>query len=113
MKNQEVLEAKSSGIEDLEVQEQESLLTAMKSQNPESSKDATTLRQVQTTGLPKSCINLRSMGHVNNGIYLIMGANSIDTVFCDFTQAQSSSSKSINFQMNIQIILVRVPYFLN
>ena len=45
-------------------------------------------------GMPTSCADLRIIGHILNGFYLIKGAKNIETVYCDFTQLQSDISKS-------------------
>ena len=45
------------------------------------------------TGIPKSCADLRYMGHSASGIYLIMGVGKVETVYCDFTVLPSDPSK--------------------
>ncbi|KAK4011284.1 hypothetical protein OUZ56_020398 [Daphnia magna] len=36
------------------------------------------------SGMPRSCADLKDRGHTLNGIYSIMGAKSVETVYCDF-----------------------------
>ncbi len=35
--------------------------------------------------IPKSCADLSYLGHSLNGLYLIMGTEHVETVFCDFS----------------------------
>ena len=51
---------------------------------------AQSLRQVGST-LPRSCWDLKTMGQSVNGIYLVQGAKSIETVFCDFKKHPSDA----------------------
>ncbi|XP_045027699.1 uncharacterized protein LOC116920333 [Daphnia magna] len=37
------------------------------------------------SGMPRSCADLKDRGHTLNGIYSIMGAKSVETVYCDFS----------------------------
>ena len=52
------------------------------------------LKPVVATGIPKSCADLRYMGHTSNGLYLIMGTKQVETVYCDFTVLPSDPSKT-------------------
>ena len=45
-------------------------------------------------GMPKSCADLLNNGHIANGLYLIMGREKVETVFCDFYILSSNFSKS-------------------
>ncbi|XP_046458714.1 uncharacterized protein LOC124205362 isoform X2 [Daphnia pulex] len=36
-------------------------------------------------GMPSSCKELKLIGHTLNGLYSVMGNQSVETVFCDFT----------------------------
>ena len=36
--------------------------------------------------MPYSCGDLQQMGHASSGLYSILGAKQIETVYCDFTQ---------------------------
>ena len=66
-------------------------------------KDGKTL--VAATAMPKSCAELRYLGHVASGLYLIMGTDKVETVFCDFSVLPTNPSK-ITFQIftfNLQI----------
>ena len=44
-------------------------------------------------GMPKSCEDLRYLGHAASGLYLIMGTKQVETVYCDFTALPSDPSK--------------------
>ena len=51
-------------------------------------------RQAETiVGMPKSCSDLRRLGHTISGLHLIAGNKAIETVYCDFTKQSSESSK--------------------
>ena len=45
--------------------------------------------------MPKSCADLRYFGHTINGLYLIMGTEKVETVFCDFSLIPSDPSKTL------------------
>ena len=65
--------------------------------------DAKTL--VAATAMPKTCADVRNLQHVASGLYLIMGTEKVETVFCDFSVLPSDPSK-ITFQVfpfNLQI----------
>ncbi|EFX82184.1 hypothetical protein DAPPUDRAFT_241333 [Daphnia pulex] len=72
------------------VQQQESMLPAKQSRDYS---NASSLRQ-GTTKLPKSCVDLKVMGHTLSGIFLIKGVKTVETVFCDFSLAATNP----NFQ---------------
>ena len=60
---------------------------------------------VAAAAMPKSCAELRYLGHVASGLYLIMGTDKVETVFCDFSVLPTNPSK-ITFQIftfNLQI----------
>ncbi|XP_046633631.1 contactin-associated protein-like 2 isoform X2 [Daphnia pulicaria] len=42
--------------------------------------------QVAVTGMPSSCEDLWRVGHTLSGLYSIMGATKVETVFCDFAK---------------------------
>ncbi len=53
------------------------------------------------TGMPKSCADLAYMGHKSNGLYLIMGTQQVETVYCDLTVLPSNPSmRSFNLKNN-------------
>ncbi len=100
--------AKVARLEELEiqVQQQQSMINALQQEkeiqtliNSKSSPNINSvneqipdLKSVATTGMPKSCADLRYIGHTVNGLYLILGTEQIETVFCDFTQLPSDPS---------------------
>ena len=57
---------------------------------------------VAETGIPKSCADLRYMRHSANGLYLIMGTEKIETVYCDFSVLPSNASKIIFYNLRLQ-----------
>ena len=60
---------------------------------------------VAAAAMPKSCADLRSLGHSSNGLYLIMGTEKVETVFCDFAAAlPSDPSNKINFNITFPIL---------
>ena len=71
------------------------------------SKDKTA---VAAAAMPKSCADLRYFGQTINGLYLIMGTDKVETVFCDFTAIPSDPSK-INFPFNF--LFCKVILYLN
>ena len=44
--------------------------------------------------MPKSCADLKDMGHRLNGIYSVVGPQFMETVFCDFCKATNDPSKN-------------------
>ena len=70
--------------------------------HPISSSDKTA---VAAAPMPKSCADLRYLGHSSNGLYLIMGTEKVETVFCDFAAAlPSDPSNKINFNITFPIL---------
>ena len=116
------LEAKMTQLETLELkveeleaenQKQEEKIAALQQQmnqrpaisipsqfatHPISSSDKTA---VAAAPMPKSCADLRYLGHSSNGLYLIMGTEKVETVFCDFTVPLPSDPSKINFPTSI------------
>ena len=84
----EVNQMKAQAIRAQEFKQQEPLFTAQQSR----SYNATSLRQ-GTNKLPKSCVDLKIMGHSLSGMFLIKGVKTVETVFCDFTLASTDPSK--------------------
>jgi hypothetical protein len=58
------------------------------------------LRQT-TSKIPRSCADIKTNGHTSSGIYSIIGAKSMESVFCDFCKTTSDPSKS-NILKNIK-----------
>ena len=116
----EELEVKVTQLETLElkVQKQEEEIVALRqdkrpansflsqlSIHPSGADDNNEKTAVAAAPMPKSCADLRYLGHTINGLYLIMGTEKVETVFCDFSLIPSDPSK-INFQLiisNLQI----------
>ena len=44
-----------------------------------------TVSSTPIRGLPKSCLDLKQMGHVFSGIYPLRGDTNIEMVFCDMS----------------------------
>ena len=65
-----------------------------------SSVDSNNMTAVAATGVPKSCADLRYMGHSASGLYLIMEMGKVETVYCDFSVLPSNPSK-INFHISM------------
>ena len=98
------LEAKVNRLEALEikVQQQESLISAMQRDSSSravasgiesrSAGSNATLRQ-GTPQIPRSCADLKSMGHVSSGLFSIMGAKSVEKVFCNFCKQSTDSGQ--------------------
>ena len=59
-------------------------------------------------GMPKSCADLKQNGHTANGLYLIMGTEKVETVFCDLSLFFRNSSKSIFTSFSTLIVLLIV-----
>jgi hypothetical protein len=51
--------------------------------------------QVAVTGMPTSCEDLWRMGHTLSGLYSVVGAKTVERVYCDFTK---SSNDAGNFK---------------
>jgi hypothetical protein len=86
--------ARTEALE-LQVKQQQQLLNSLQLTEYSKRAAASTLRQ-GAQSIPKSCGDLRSMGHTFSGMYLIMGTKSVETVFCDFCKPQNDSSKFLN-----------------
>ncbi|KAK4011157.1 hypothetical protein OUZ56_020272 [Daphnia magna] len=88
--NMRSLEAQAIHVQNLErkIQQQASLLTALRGGNQITRADAET-RQTPATGMPRSCSDLKARGHTLSGLYLIMGAKTVETVYCDLRKSES------------------------
>ena len=47
--------------------------------------------QVVVSGMPKSCADLWRIGHSVSGLYSVMGAKQVESVYCDFTKLPTES----------------------
>lgn len=93
MEKHKMLEAQRVEIKQLtlKVELQESKLNALQRESRSSGLERipegnVTLRQTSTR-IPRSCADLRDMGHTSSGIYSILGAQFMESVFCDFCKA--------------------------
>lgn len=50
-----------------------------------------------TKKIPRSCQDLRCMGQNISGLYSIIGAKFVETVFCDFSKQSTDSGKLRDF----------------
>ena len=69
--------------------------------HPSGADDSNNKTAVAAAAMPKSCADLRYLGHTINGLYLIMGTEKVETVFCDFTVPLPSDPSKINFPTSI------------
>ena len=53
--------------------------------------------RVFISGIPRTCADLRGLGHALNGMYLVMGIDSIENIYCDFSKLQSDNGIAIKF----------------
>ena len=58
---------------------------------PPSSADSNKKTAVDATGMPKSCEDLSQIGHTLSGLYSVMGAKQVESVYCDFTKLPTDS----------------------
>jgi hypothetical protein len=66
------------------------------------------------TEFPTSCEDLWLIGHTLNGFYSIKGTQMIESVYCDFTQLPSDTSKLFFFNyLNIYYLNYLNIYYLN
>ena len=49
--------------------------------------------KVTIEGMPTSCTDLWHNKHTLSGLYSVMGAGSVQTVYCDFTKLPNEPSK--------------------
>jgi hypothetical protein len=78
----------------------------------ETSSGVHTLGQLVCTatfsGLPKSCQDLRLIGHTLNGFYSVMGSAKMESVYCDFTKLsgdEGNFSESLIKKINCTILI--------
>ena len=43
--------------------------------------------------MPKSCEDLKKIGHKKSGLYPVMGTKTVDNVYCDFTKSINDAGK--------------------
>ncbi len=42
--------------------------------------------------IPTSCADLRRIGHIKSGLFLVMGNEMVETVYCNFTKPDESGT---------------------
>ena len=78
----------------------ESLLIALQKNNNQGN----SVSQVASTdAMPTSCKDLRLFGHLWNGLYSVMGNDSVQTVFCDFTKLIDDPGTTVNFFLKTEL----------
>ena len=89
----ELLAAKDSRLEALEAEaiEHKSLLTAL--QNGVRSTQVVAANRQGASTIPRSCVDITCMGQTLSGLYSIMGAKSVEMVYCDFSKATNDAGK--------------------
>ncbi|XP_046646027.1 uncharacterized protein LOC124336314 [Daphnia pulicaria] len=100
------LEAKNVQLEvkieklEAKVEQQDSLLTSLlrdKNERTTAANDFDSvsinnnLSAVAINGLPSSCGDLKMIGHIWSGFYLVMGSAKMESVYCDFTKLPSDA----------------------
>ena len=111
----DLLAAKDARLEELEskiTQQQEvnvalqqkidSLFSNFPARSSVANKDKTA---VASAAMPTSCAELRYFGQTVNGLYLIMGMDKVETVFCDFSVLPSDPSK-LNFHTFFKTLIL-------
>ena len=53
--------------------------------------------QVAVVGMLKSCTDLWRIGHTLNGLYSVMEAKRVESVYCDFTKLPTDSGRRLFF----------------
>ena len=109
MEMKELLAAKDRRLEalealEVEVMEQKSLIAALQ-QSVSGTQVAASNRQGTST-VPRSCADLKCKGETISGLYSIMGAKSVEMVYCDFSKATNDAGKLIQMCTNLSIIIV-------
>ncbi|XP_046641139.1 uncharacterized protein LOC124326393 [Daphnia pulicaria] len=77
------LKAKVTGLE-AQLQRHESLIANLQNPTPKIAND---IQPKLINGMPTSCAELKSIGHIWSGLYSVMGINMVETIYCDFTKA--------------------------
>ncbi len=97
------LQEKVNRLEALEhkVEQQESLISELQRDSTRDGSfrvadgSSATLRQ-ETSKIPRSCADLKNLGHVSSGLFSVMGAKSVEMVFCDFCKQSTDPGKKSN-----------------
>jgi hypothetical protein len=83
------LKAKVTGLE-AQLQRHESLIANLQNPTPKIAND---IQPKLINGMPTSCAELKSIGHIWSGLYSVMGVNMVETIYCDFTKAVGDPGK--------------------
>lgn len=103
------------------VKQQEILLAALL-KSDQSSTDSKSVpaesRAAATRAMPTSCADLKSTGHLWNGVYSVIGTSAVETVYCDFTKPNTDPGQnqigklSFHFWHDfIRWLIIRFPDF--
>lgn len=46
----------------------------------------TAKKAIKFSGMPRSCSDLKSIGHTLNGLYSVLGTKQVETLHCDFSK---------------------------
>ena len=104
MEMKELLAAKDRRLEALEAEaiEQKSLVSALQ-QSVSGTQVAAANRQGTST-VPRSCADLKCKGETISGLYSIMGAKSVEMVYCDFSKATNDAGKPFG-----SLLILKLP----
>jgi hypothetical protein len=96
MEMKELLAAKDRRLEalealEVEVMEQKSLIAALQ----QSGTQVAAANRQGTSTVPRSCADLKCKGETISGLYSIMGAKSVEMVYCDFSKATNDAGKPV------------------
>jgi hypothetical protein len=93
------------------VEQQDSLLTSLSREKNERTAAATDSvpisnnpSAVAINGLPSSCADLKSIGHIWSGFYSVMGSAKMESVYCDFTKLPSDAGKCFITNYSVAIL---------
>jgi hypothetical protein len=87
------LKAQITGLE-AQLHRQESIITTLQYPTQFTQKSVNDIQPKLINGMPNSCGDLWSLGHIWSGLYSIMGINMVETVYCDFSKISENPGKS-------------------
>ncbi len=93
------------------VQEQEKVVSALLREKnewkapPADVSIRTNQSPVAANGLPSSCADLKSIGHIWSGFYSVMGNTTMESVYCDFTKLPSDTG-SLDYPISYKYLFV-------
>lgn len=102
------------------VQEQEKVVSALLREKnewkapPADVSIRTNQSPVAANGLPSSCADLKSIGHIWSGFYSVMGNTTMESVYCDFTKVPGDDGKCLFFfslLCTLNYYLITTNYF--